>query len=64
MLTAVKDELQLDELHVNELRVNRLMGDTHSHMLHLDQITLQRVVEPLLEDENVGDLVAMRRCVL
>lgn len=54
--TTVEDELQLDELHVNQLRVDRLVGNAHPNVLHLDEVALERVVEPVLELNEVGEL--------
>lgn len=54
--TTVEDELQLDELHVDQLRVDRLVGNAHPDVFHLDEVALERVVEPVLELDKVGEL--------
>lgn len=54
--TTVEDELELDELHVNQLRVDRLMGNAHPNVFHFDEVTLERVVEPVFELDEVREL--------
>lgn len=54
--TPIEDELQFNELHIYKFGVDLLVGDPHANMLHLDQIALQRVVKPVLKDDEVRDL--------
>ena len=54
--TTIENELQLDKFHIYKFRVDLLMSDPHANMLHLDKIALQRVVKPILKDNEVGDL--------
>lgn len=55
-LTAIKDELQLDQLHVDKVGCYSFMGETHANVLHLHQIPLQRVVQPILQSHEVRNL--------
>ena len=43
-LTTVEDKLQLDQLHVYKLSVDELVCKAHPDVLHLHEITLQRIV--------------------
>lgn len=55
-LTSCEDELELYQLHVCEIGIGRLVEDSHPHMLHLSQISLQRVLQSVLELNELRDL--------
>jgi len=55
-LTPCEDELEFDQLHVCEIGIGRLVEDSHPHVLHLSQISLQRVLQSVLEFNELRDL--------
>ena len=55
-LTSRKDELELDKLHVRKIGIDWLVEDPHPYVLHLSYISLERVLQSVLEFNELRDL--------
>jgi hypothetical protein len=51
-LTTIKDKLQLYQLHVNQIRIDRFMRHPHANVLKLNDITLERVLQPVVKRDK------------
>jgi hypothetical protein len=60
--TAIKDKFELDDFHVDQIRVDLFMGNAHSDMFHLRNVTLKGVIQSIFKGDEVRDLgVLLRR---
>ena len=55
--TAVEDELQFNQIHVHKLRVDCLVRNPHTNVLHLNEVTLQRILKSILEYDEIVNLM-------
>lgn len=54
--TSREYEFELDQFHVREIGIDWLVEDPHPHMLHLGYISLDRILQPVLEFDELRDL--------
>jgi hypothetical protein len=54
--TVVKYEFELNKLHINEFGADLFMRQTHSDVFHFHEVSLERIVEPVFEGNELGYL--------